>query len=241
MWSPKYQDACGAHGLAAADAMMRWLRDRLVRQRAAGGRVWMVHHIPWGIDAYSTIDAKAASCPAKVVPFLMEPFASELQTLLTEYSDVIQASFSGHTHHDDYRLLLDRNGTIIGQDKLSPAVSPVFGQNPGFQIFTYDRRTGVPTDFSTWYLSNPGDAAPAADWRREYTFTEAYRQPRYGPDVLGMLWQAMAKDGTVRDTYRRLYMVGRGELAADGLAAYLCAIGHLDAASFTTCYCGDRH
>jgi hypothetical protein len=240
MWSPKYQDACGAHGLAAADAMMRWLRDRLVRQRAAGGKVWMVHHIPWGIDAFSTIDAKAGSCAAKVVPWQKEPFASELQTLLAEYGDVIQASFSGHTHFDDYRLLIDRRGAVIGLDKLSPAVSPVFGQNPGFQIFTHDRRTGAPTDFSTWYLSNPGDAAAAADWRREYTFTEAYRQPRYGPDVVGTLWQAMTKGGAVRDTYRRLYTVGRGELAADGLSAYLCAIGHLDVTSFTACYCGDR-
>jgi hypothetical protein len=240
MWSPKYQDACGAHGLAAADAMMRWLRDRLVRQRAAGGKVWMVHHIPWGVDAFSTIDAKAASCPAKVIPFLKEPFASELQALLVEYSDVVQASFSGHTHFDDYRLLIDRSGAVIGLDKLSPAISPVFGQNPGFQVFIYDKRTGAPTDFSTWYLSNPGDAPSAADWRLEYTFTEAYRQPRYGSDVVGTLWQAMAKDGAVRDTYRRLYKVGRGELAADGLAAYLCAIGHLDVTSFTKCYCGDR-
>jgi hypothetical protein len=240
MWSHLYQNSCGSNGLAAADAMMRWLRDRLVRQRAAGGRVWMVHHIPWGIDTYSTLDAKAASCPAKVVSFLKEPFASELQTLLSEYRDVIEASFSGHTHFDDYRLLTDRSGAVIGLNKLSPAVSPVFGQNPAFQIFTYDRRSGAPTDFSTWYLSNPGDAAPAADWRLEYIFTEAYRQPRYAPDVVGTLWQAMAKDGAARATYRRLYKVGRGELGADGLAAYLCAIDHLDVTSFTACYCGGQ-
>jgi hypothetical protein len=240
IWSHLYQNSCGKNGLVAADIMMRWLRDRLVRQRAAGGRIWMVHHIPWGIDAYSTLDAKAASCPAKVVPFLKEPFATELRTLLAEYSDVIQASFSGHTHFDDYRLLIDRSGAVIGMDKLSPAISPVFGQNPGFQVFTYDRRTGAPTDFSTWYLSNPGDAAPAADWRLEYTFTKAYRQPRYAPDIVGTLWQAMTKGGEVRETYRRLYKVGRGELSTDGLAAYLCAIGNLDVTSFTACYCGGR-
>lgn len=153
---------------------------------------------------------------------------------------MIEASFSGHTHFDDYRLLTDRSGAVIGLNKLSPAVSPVFGQNPAFQIFTYDRRSGAPTDFSTWYLSNPGDAAPAADWRLEYIFTEAYRQPRYAPDVVGTLWQAMAKDGAVRDTYRRLYKVGRGELGADGLAAYLCAIDRLDVTSFTACYCGGQ-
>ena len=79
LWSTHYQDACGSHGLAAAQAMMSWLRERLARQRAAGGRVWLVHHIPWGIDAYATINAKAPSCATKVVPFLKEPFASELR------------------------------------------------------------------------------------------------------------------------------------------------------------------
>ena len=97
LWSPRYQDTCGSNGLVAGEAMMSWLSGKLARQRAAGGRVWMVHHIPWGIDAYSTLGAKAASCPAKVVSFLKEPFASELRALLMEYRDVIQASFSGHT------------------------------------------------------------------------------------------------------------------------------------------------
>jgi sphingomyelin phosphodiesterase acid-like 3 len=240
LWSTHYQDACGSHGLAAAQTMMGWLRERLARQRAPGGRVWLVHHIPWGIDAYATINAKGPSCPAKVVPFLKEPFASELRALLVEYRDVIRASFSGHTHFDDYRLLIDQRGAVIGLDKVTPALSPIFGQNPGFQVFNYDKQTGAPTDFSTWHLTNPGADAQAADWRLEYTFTEAYRQPRYAPDIVATLWQAMAKDGAVRDTYRRLYKVGRGELGADGLAAYLCAIGHTDVASFTACFCGDR-
>ena len=240
MWSPHYQDTCGSNGFAAAETMMRWLGERLARQRAASGRVWLVHHIPWGIDAYSTLNAKAPSCPAKVVPFLKEPFASQLRALLMEYRDVIQASFSGHTHFDDYRLLIDQSGTVVGLDKITPALSPIFGQNPGFQVFTYDRQSGSPSDFSTWHLTNPGDAAQAADWRFEYTFTEAYRQPRYAPDTVATLWQAMMKGGAARDTYRRLYKVGRGELSADGLTAYLCAIGHTDVASFTACYCGDR-
>jgi sphingomyelin phosphodiesterase acid-like 3 len=241
LWSPSYQDTCGSNGHAAAEAMMNWLREKLARQRAAGGRVWMVHHIPWGIDVFATTtNAKAPSCPAKVVPFLREPFASGLRALLMEYREVTQASFSGHTHFDDYRLLIDQSGTVAGLDKITPALSPVFGQNPGFQVLTNDRQSGTPNDFTTWYLANPGDAAEAADWRLEYTFTEAYRQQRYAPDIVGALWQAMMKGGAARDTYRRLYKVGRGELGADGLAAYLCAIGHTDVASFTACYCGDR-
>ena len=240
VWSPQYDDRCGSNGNAAAEAMMNWLRGKLARQRALGGRVWMVHHIPWGIDVFATTHAKARSCAAKVVSFLREPFASELRALLMEYRDVVQASFSGHTHFDDYRLLIDRSGAVAGLDKITPALSPIFGQNPGFQVFTYDRQSGATSDFTTWYLTNPGEPAAAADWRLEYTFTEAYRQPRYAPDIVATLWQAMMKGGAARDAYGRLYRVGRGELDADSLAANLCAIGHTDVASFTACYCGDR-
>ena len=48
----------------------------------------------------------------------------------------------------------------------------------------------------------------------------------------------MSNDSALQDTYRRLYNVGRGELAG-ALTAYFCAIGHLDRPSFTACYCGD--
>ncbi len=236
LWSTRYRDACGTDGLAAAQAMLGWFRDRLARQRASGGRVWLVHHIPWGIDPYTTINTRASSCPAQVVPFLREPFASDFPTLLAEYRDVLQASFSGHTHFDDYRLLIDERGMAIGADKLTPAISPVFGQNPGFQVFTYDRRSGVPSDFSTWYLANPGAVPRDADWRLEYTFTRAFRQPHYSPDAVKTIWKAMLNDSAVQDTYRRLYNVGRGELAGT-LTAYFCAIGHLDRPSFTACYC----
>jgi sphingomyelin phosphodiesterase acid-like 3 len=239
LWSTKYRDACGTDGLAAAQAMLDWLRDRLARQRAAGGRVWMVHHIPWGVDAYSTINAQASTCPAKVVPFLAEPFASQFLALLAEHRDVVRASFSGHTHFDDYRLLTDERG-LVGLDKLTPGISPIFGQYPGFQLFTYERESGAPRDFSTWYLANPGAAPRAADWQFEYTFTKDYGQPAYSPDAVKAVWQAMASDSAMRDTYRRLYNVGRGALDAAAFPAYWCAMRHMDRPSFTACYCGDR-
>lgn len=240
LWSTKYRDACGADGLAGAQAMLDWLRERLARQRAAGGRVWMVHHIPWGIDPYSTSDAKAPSCPAKVVSFLKEPFATGFLALLLEHRTMLAASLSGHTHFDDYRLLMDGRGTVIGVDKLAPAISPVFGQNPGFQLFSYDKASAAPTDFTTWYLANPGAAPRAADWQVEYTFTKTYAQPAFSPQAVATIWRALSDDSAVRDAYRRLYYVGRGALEADDLKAYACAVGHMDRPSFAACYCGDR-
>lgn len=241
LWSAEYQDACGKGGAAAGEAMLAWLRDRLARQKAAGGHVWMIHHIPWGLDSYSTARASGSSCPAKLVPFMKEPFASGFLALLGEYGDVVTASFSGHVHYDDYRLLTDAGGKPVVVDKIAPAVSPVFGQNPGFEIFDYDLRSGLPTDFTAWYLANLAEASAAVvagDWKREYTFSEAYRQPGYSAAAVDTLWKALSADGPVRDTFRRLYNVGHGSLGPIAFPAYLCAIGNPDPASFDTCYCG---
>ena len=107
LWSERYVNSCGTNeaGMAAAKGMMAWLGKRLAEARDHGGHIWLVHHIPVGIDPIATVKSNAASCPAKVVSYLKEPFASGYLKLLIDYADVIQASFTGHIHFDDYRLI----------------------------------------------------------------------------------------------------------------------------------------
>jgi hypothetical protein len=240
LWSTKYRDTCGSDKPDAGAAMMTWLSERLADARTAGERVWLVHHIPLGIDAYSTIHSRESTCPAKVLPFLREPFASQFVELVRAYANVIRVSLSGHIHYDGYRLIADAQSRPLGVDKIAPAISPIFGQNPGFQIFTYSRSSGAPTDFSTWYVANLEKVSPsiAADWRREYTFTEAYSQPTFSAAAVEAIRKGLSEDGAIRDTFRRLYSVSRSELGAEMLPAYACAIGHLDRRAFTDCYCG---
>jgi sphingomyelin phosphodiesterase acid-like 3 len=240
LWSAKYQDACGTGGEAAAEAMMTWLGDNLARQRAAGDSVWLVHHIPWGIDPYSTAHSRGTDCAAKVVPFLREPYAAGFIGLLREYKDIIQASYSGHVHTDDYRLLVDDRENVLGLQKIPPAISPIYGQNPGYEIVSYDLKSGVPTDFSTYYLANLDGASLAVpgDWRFEYTFTEAYGIPSYSAEGVAEMVKAIEAGGADAETYRGLYTVGHDPLPEKDLPAYVCAMTRLDQDGFTKCYCG---
>jgi sphingomyelin phosphodiesterase acid-like 3 len=238
LWSAEYEDDCGNDGIAAGKTMLGWIEGRLSAAKAAGERVWMVHHIPWGIDPYATNRASKSACPAKVVPLMREPFASALIALLKAHADTISASFSGHTHFDDYRLLADGD-KVLGFDKIAPAITPLFGNSPGFHVFSYDPKSGAPTDFATWHLANlksVSDIVPA-EWEREYSFSEAYGGP-FSADAVAALRAGITSPGVEQDTYRRLYTVGNGEMAATAFPAYRCAIGGLDAASFTACYCG---
>ena len=61
LWSTNYRDACGTQGMRAAEAMMAWLERQLSEARAAGRRVWLVHHIPVGIDAFATLHISGES------------------------------------------------------------------------------------------------------------------------------------------------------------------------------------
>jgi hypothetical protein len=243
LWSTDYQDACGTDGAAVAEAMMTWLERQLNEVRAAGRRIWLVHHIPVGIDPYSTVHAPAAlSCPMQVTPFLKEPFSSRFERLLRDNADTIQTGFSGHTHQDSYRLVMDA-GAAAAVEKVTPSISPIFGNNPGFHVFTYDLQTGDVTDFSTWYLANleQVSATGPAEWRREYVFTKAYGEQAYSPAAIKRIADAMLKPGAegerVRRIFRQLYSVSHGEIAPGELAAYACAIGNLTPSSYTACYC----
>ena len=240
LWSERYQAACGADGLAAGQAQMDWLTATLAADEAKGGRVWMVHHIPWGIDAYSTAHSKAETCAARVVPFMKPAFAVAFASAIRSHADRIDLSLSGHIHTDDYRLLFDAAGTPVAADKTVPAISPIYGQNPAFQVFSYDRENGAPTDFTTIALANLPDLGPAnGTWRESYAFASAYGLPGYSADAVAALWNGLGQGGRMRDVYAANYNAGHGALPESDLDGYACAIGFVDAGGYTACYCGE--
>jgi 3',5'-cyclic AMP phosphodiesterase CpdA len=240
LWSTRYQDACGTDGLAAGRAQMEWLSASLAAQAAAGGRVWLVHHIPWGIDAYSTLHAKGGTCAERVVPFMKAEFAEAFATAIRRHAARIELSLSGHIHTDDYRLLFDAAGTPVAADKIVPAISPIYGQNPAFQVFTYDRESGAPADFATIALANLPDLGPAdGRWQESYVFGRAYGLSGYATDTVAALWNGLGQGGRIRDVYAANYNAGHGALPEADLDGYACAIGFVDPGAYSACYCGE--
>ena len=87
--------------------MLAWFGARLEAALAAGERVWLVYHVPAGVDAYATAHARPApdgSCAAETVPFWREPYASAFADLMARHGGRVQAAFSGHIHRDSWRL-----------------------------------------------------------------------------------------------------------------------------------------
>ncbi len=237
LWSAKYRDGCSDRGDAAAGEMMAWLEDRLGATVAAGGRIWLMRHIPAGFDAFGSVRASQQACTSVV--YLRAPYRDRFHALLRTYAGSIETSLTGHTHHDSYRLWTDAAGSAVGFDKVVPAISPVYDQNPSYQIFDYDPQSGRVTDFRTRYLTNLADTSldNRGLWREEYRFTEAYAQDHYDAAAVEDIWQGLEAGGAVAETFSRLYPVSHGTLPADGFAAYVCAIGYIDDPAFNTCWC----
>jgi hypothetical protein len=165
---------------------------------------------------------------------MSEPFATRFPQLLSEYAPVITANLTGHVHFDGYRLILGKDGQALDVEKIAPGISPIFGQNPGFHVFDYDAKTGEPADFTTVYLDL---ADPAAGWRTEYRFTEAYGRKHFDAASVDTIWTAIAAAGPERETYGTYYDVGSAKFTSTLEQAFYCALGESSLSSFTTCLC----
>ena len=79
-------------------------------------------------------------------------YEARFEQLLTRYHDTIMASFAGHTHMDEFRLTKSGSQTV-GLILQTPAISPIFGQNPAFKIIRAGR-DGALLDTKIEYLAN---------------------------------------------------------------------------------------
>ncbi len=104
-----YRDACGSPADGdPGQATLAWLEAELAAAKEAQEQVWLVYHIPPGIDGYATL--RRGNCPGTMIPMWDQAHAAAFLALLKRYAGTVTASFAGHTHMDDFRLIGDAGG-----------------------------------------------------------------------------------------------------------------------------------
>ncbi len=245
-FSANYRNTCGSMGDAdPGSATLAWLRAELSAAEQAQQRVWLAYHIPPGVDGFATL--RRGSCPDTIVPMWKQTYAEPFYELIRRYSDTVVASFAGHIHMDDFRLLGDNDG-YYGFVLITPALSPIYGQNPAFRTVVADA-AGRILDQTTYELANLLEAAVGGAppvWRAEYTFTQAWQLPRIDLASLTQLYAMTANVPADRDRWRQFLPVSSpvywsanlGEAAPQAALAYRCAEGHVLSSAYGRCYCG---
>ncbi len=245
--SRRYTTCSGATSADATAQQIDWLRVQLTGARAAHAHVWVMAHIPPGIDAYSTFTAHLNVCTGQApVMFLA---SDALATTLADFPDVIRLALFGHTHMDEFRTITTPYGTI--PVKLVPSVTPVNGNDPAFTVAEINSSTATLKDYAVYSASN--QTGIDTTWAEEYRYSTTYHLPDLSGASLQKLTTAFVDDKSgsteASHSYQEFFFVGdpgasKGIKAIRNAAAmkmvwpaYACAITHADAAAFRSCAC----
>lgn len=232
-------------GYSAQQRQLRWLEAQLGEAETRLEKVWLLLHIPPGIDVYSTLvgGTTADGALKKVTSFWKPEYQKPFLELLAAHRSSIRAVFAGHTHMEDFRLVGDQAGGGQGPFvRISPAVSPQFGNNPGYSILRYD-----PADFSlrnyrSFYLDlDAPRVSETTPWREDYAFDATYGGLAITPAAYAEARRRIASDDEVRSHWMRYYNVSHTSkpgINARDWRAYWCGEGELEAAAFGDCMAG---
>jgi sphingomyelin phosphodiesterase acid-like 3 len=252
-FSNKYQAANFAGGCSqvdstAASSTFTWLEAALSQARQANEKVWIMFHIPPGIDGFSSMlqyrrlqagGAIADLCSKAIVPMWKPEWTARFEGILHDYQSTVTATFAGHDHTDDFRVLR-ANEPGEAFVLIDPPVSPIYGQNPAFRVVSFTEG-GRLANQSTYYLTNltsAGSGVPG-NWTREYSFAEEWQREQLDSASLKSVYDRIRSDAAVRARWLNILNVSssRDTVPAQGVGNLDCAIEALDPATYKNCYC----
>jgi len=186
--------------------ILQWLEDELQKAKNNNESVWLINHIPPGINVFNTMENVNPGSEIDTAEiFMTEDYNNELVSLIKNYSDVIAACFAGHIHMDDFRLFKNSqniNDTASVFVHIIPSVSPVFGNNPAFEIFTYNEETFSLLDYDSYNLNI---ASQTQLWQRQYEFNSVYNQNGINKMSLNTIFNNILNDVSIRGNYIQFY------------------------------------
>ncbi len=244
--SRRYLDCSGKPNPAAVDAQLAWLEKELAGAKRRGERVWVLGHIPPGLDSYATLLQHKNICAGEQpVMFLA---TERMQDVMAKYADVIPLGVFGHSHMDEMRLFggnEDSGTTLPGPQgkvaiKMVPSITPLASGVPQFIVAKVDTGTARMTDYTVYAASNA--TGVDADWSKVYSYGEAYHLADFSPAALDGLIQGFEADPAAGDTKSSDYLkhIVGGEKAMMLRIlwpSYACVMEHHTAKSYAACFC----
>ncbi len=215
---------------SAANDELNWLSSTLASAKASHKKVWILMHVPPGADIYSTkgqVDTNGHITDATTM-WKTEYQDSFLQILLN-YSDTVTLMLAGHTHMDEYRL---PDGVL---EEITPAISPMFGNNPAFKIFTFSDDTFEPSDYALWNYDLASNSSQLSDY---YTFSTAYLEQGTLNSAMENMYQLLFSDPSKQALYRGYYYSGHDSaspITDVNWPVYWCGINMMEKQNLVDC------
>jgi sphingomyelin phosphodiesterase acid-like 3 len=245
-FSANYSTCAGKPDAAPAAAQLAWLAGQLSAARQHNERVWVMGHIPPGVNLYATARNSANVCAgARPQMFLAN---ESLAKLLAHNADVVRLALFGHTHADEMRLLTPESSlakasaqTSLGVPlKIVSSITPINGNRPTFTLASIDPATATLADYTVFMASNLSGVA--ATWSPEYTYSTTYHQRAFDAASLAKLIRGFQSDPSAKSAASQAtlpnYFPGDISRAIQfAWPQYACTLEHDSARSFATCSC----
>ena len=184
---------------AAAEEELGWFENELATASAAGERVWILLHVPPGINIHSTRSRVSSDGHISSASLFWEPeYQAQFLASLDAHADIIDWMLGGHTHMDEYRLPVEALD-------ITPAISPIDGNDPGFRVFSIPAGSFAPTDYAAYTYSL---SLLPASFSKYYTFSTAYALSGDLSALLAQLDPLLVSDPGRQGTYRDNYYSG---------------------------------
>lgn len=215
-------------GLDEGAVQLEWLQKELEKHKDK--QLWVMFHEPLGINIYPTVKKGIPENPEDVALFLKQQYYTPLLKKLKNYGEQVRIIFSGHTHMDSFRLLHSSYGEPLIYNHITPAVSPIFGNNPAFQVFTINNETNFARNYVTYFLDLQSDAP---QWDVEYCFCKQYNQPIITPKSMQAVWSMIGSCPILKKEYSHMYDVSNSPIPESAWKIYYETMNEMTATAFS--------
>jgi sphingomyelin phosphodiesterase acid-like 3 len=241
--SQRYATCGGKASPVPAAAQIVWMEQQLDAARRSHEKVWVMSHIPPGVNPYATATRVLDLCSGGKPQMFLSSEA--LPDAMSNYGDVIELAIFAHTHMDEMRLLKPAAGAPAEgvAVKMVPSISPVNGNNPSFTVAEIDAATAQLKDYRVIVASN--QTGVDTQWTEEYDFAKTYKEEAFTAATDADLIAGFKADATAQapasQSYIRNYSAGGGLRALGTFwQPYTCALRNDGADAFRECVCGGK-
>jgi sphingomyelin phosphodiesterase acid-like 3 len=240
----KYTTCGGKADTGAGDSQLKWLAEQLGDARNKKEKVWVMAHIPPGVDPHATAAKMDAVCSGKGPKMFLS--SEKLADVLAENADVVGLAIFAHTHMDEVRLLKADNaapGSAAGGGvavKMVSSISPINGNMPSFTVARVETSTAALKDFKVFVASNA--TGEDTTWREEYDWGKTYGASEFSAATVSKVIAGFAADPQAKteasQAYIRNFYAGvDSQLLGLVWPEYTCALQNDSAEGFKGCVC----
>jgi sphingomyelin phosphodiesterase acid-like 3 len=154
--------ATGPYAKLAADKELTWLHAQLAQASKQHQKIILAYHIPTGVNVYALLKNLFGG----INEFWQTEYSDAFKDQLQEFAGTVTAILPGHIHIDGSQVIKLNHAADIPVS-FNQAISPIFGNNPGFKIYNYNAEN-LQLAYYDLYVYPLNAQQPDAVWLKKY-------------------------------------------------------------------------